>query len=363
MLRTACYDWHVSHNGRMVDFAGWEMPVQYSSIVEEHHAVRRAAGLFDIAHMGRLIFSGPDSCRFLDFLVTNDVRRLEVGQIRYALVTNEQGGILDDVLVYRFESFYLLVVNASNREKIVNWIEQHRDGFDVSVNDVTREQFMLAIQGPKSSKILNNITEIDVSTLKYYHGLETRIFGENAIVTRTGYTGEDGFEVILPSKMSVKLWESLISEGESAGIQPAGLGCRDTLRLEAAMPLYGHEMNETIDPWTAGLGFGVRLKAGDFIGKSSLVSLKEKTDRPRRVGLELDGKRIAREGAKLIHNDREVGQVTSGTFSPTLQKSIAMGYLPNELSTPGTELKVDIRGKRVNATVVAMPFYQRGTEK
>lgn len=360
MLQTACHDWHVAHGGRMVDFAGWDMPVQYSTITAEHHAVRKAAGLFDIAHMGRLIFSGPDACALLDSLITNDATKLEVGQIRYALVCNEQGGILDDVLAYRFDDHYLLVVNASNREKIVGWIDQHKSGFDATVADVTTERFMLAIQGPKAIEILNRVASVDASTLKYYWGTETTILDAPAVISRTGYTGEDGCEVIVPADKGVALWEALIDAGSAEGILPTGLGCRDTLRLEAAMPLYGHEMDESTDPWTAGLGFGVRMKAGDFIGRSALESLKANAKPKIRIGLELEGKRIAREGSLLFSDGQQVGEITSGTFSPTFEKTIAMGYVPAECSEPGTALEVDIRGKRVAAKVVALPFYKRG---
>ncbi|MCH8829713.1 MAG: glycine cleavage system aminomethyltransferase GcvT [Planctomycetes bacterium] len=361
-MKTACYDWHASHGGRMVDFAGWQMPVQYTTIIEEHHAVRQAAGLFDIAHMGRLIFRGPDACRLLDRVISNDATKLEVGQIRYALVTNENGCILDDVLAYRLADAYLLVVNASNREKIVHWIEQHREGFDVSVEDVTTKQFMLAIQGPLAGDILNPLTSTDVTSLKYYFGIETQVLGTDAFVSRTGYTGEDGFEVIVPVERAVELWQTLIDSGKDRGLKPAGLGCRDTLRLEAAMPLYGHEMDESVDPWTAGLGFGVRLKAGDFIGKAALTAAKEKPRLKQRVGLELEGKRIAREGAAVYLDGENVGTVTSGTFSPTLEKPIAMAYLPPENAAAGTVVEIDVRGKRVPAVIVALPFYKRGEQ-
>lgn len=359
MLQTACHDWHVVHGGRMVDFAGWNMPVQYSSITEEHHAVRKAAGLFDIAHMGQVIFSGPDACALLDSIITNDATKLEIGQIRYALVCNEEGGILDDVLAYRFEHHYLLVVNASNREKIVDWIDRHKTGFDAAIADVTADRFMLAIQGPKAIEILNRIAEVDVGSLKYYWGTETTLLDSPAVISRTGYTGEDGCEVIVRADTGVKLWEALLDVGRDDGLLPTGLGCRDTLRLEAAMPLFGHEMDESVDPWTAGLGFGVRMKAGDFIGKPALAALKDKSDRKQRVGLELAGKRIAREGSPLFAEGNQVGEVTSGTYSPTLEKTIAMGYVPGECREAGTALEVDIRGKRVAAKVVALPFYKR----
>src|SRR5262245_27650647 len=359
LLHTACHDWHVAHGGRMVDFAGWEMPVQYSSIVAEHHAVRRAAGLFDIAHMGRLKFSGPEAARFLDHLVTNDVTSLSIGQIKYALVTNEQGGILDDVLVYRLADSHLLVVNASNRLKILEWIARHRRNFNVTVEDQTVTQFMLALQGPRAQALLQPLVDVDLAGIKYYFGAPARVQGESAFVSRTGYTGEDGFEVILPAARATALWEALIAAGSAVGLLPAGLGCRDTLRLEAGMPLYGHELNETIDPFTAGLAFGVRLDAGDFIGRAALVAAKASPNRLRRVGLELAGKRIAREAALVFAGDRQLGRVTSGTFSPTLEKSIAMAYVPADQAAAGTALSVDIRGQREPADVVKLPFYKR----
>jgi aminomethyltransferase len=343
----------------MVDFAGWEMPVQYSSIIEEHAAVRTAAGLFDISHMGRLRFTGSDACCFLDFLLTNDVTKLEVGQIRYSLIVNESGGILDDVLVYRFTDSYLLVVNASNRSKIVDWIETHGSGFQVEVDDQTTRTCMMALQGPRATDLIAGEFGKTCRTFKYYTGVETSWRDRPAILTRTGYTGEDGFEVILQADSGLTLWEEMIAAGSEHGLLPAGLGCRDTLRLEAAMPLYGHELDESTDPFTAGLAFGVKLNAGDFVGKPALIAAKSQTDRPVRVGLELTGRRIARDGAALLSNDAQAGRVTSGTFSPTLGKSIAMGYLDRTLAEAGTQVEVDVRGKRAAATVVALPFYSR----
>ncbi|MDB4614337.1 glycine cleavage system aminomethyltransferase GcvT [bacterium] len=359
MLKTALHDWHAANNGRIVDFAGWAMPVQYSTITEEHTAVRTAAGVFDIAHMGRLRFTGDDACRFLDHVVTNDVTRLKVGDIRYALVTNANGGILDDVLVYCFEDHYMLVVNASNREKVVAWLNQHSGEFNVQIDDQTLSHFMLALQGPKSIEILSGLVDVDLAAMKYYSGQPATVNGVAGIVTRTGYTGEDGFEVIVPTADAVELWKALFAAGEPHGIKPAGLGCRDSLRLEAAMPLYGHEMDETTDPFTAGLSFGVKLKAGDFIGKESLQAIRGRDDLKVRVGLELEVKRVAREDVEVHWGKQIVGKVTSGTFSPTLQKSISMAYVDKACSEPGTELNVNIRGKEYAAKVVALPFYER----
>ncbi len=360
LRKTPCHAWHASHNGRMVDFAGWDMPVQYSSIAEEHNAVRNHVGLFDIGHMGRLFFGGPDAARFLNHLVTCEVSTLEEGQIRYGLVTGVTGGILDDVLVYRFPSRHLLVVNASNRTKILDWINAQKAGFDFTLTDETETSAMLALQGPNSIGILNALTlpALDGNTLKYYTGTTCEMFGTSAIVSRTGYTGEDGFEVIVPADQGEKLWETLMDLGKEHDIKPAGLGCRDTLRLEAAMPLYGHELNEDIDPYSAGLGFAVKLDKGEFIGRDALADLKEQVKK-RRVGLVLEGKRIAREGSKIFHAGNEVGEVTSGTYSPTLEQSIAMAYVEKPLAKVDNEFEVEIRNNRIPAKSVKLPFYRR----
>jgi aminomethyltransferase len=359
MLQTALHSWHVTHGARMVDFAGWDMPVQYASIIQEHQAVRQAAGMFDIAHMGRIRFTGPDACRFLDSLLTNDVAKLKPGDIRYALVTNDAGGILDDVLVYRFESYYYLVVNASNRLKIVDWISRRQQGSDVQVDDETTRTFMLAVQGPRALEVLHPHVNVEIDGLAYYTGCEAIILGRPGIVSRTGYTGEDGFEVVVDSSDVAEVWHRLITDGREIGLLPCGLGARDTLRLEAAMPLYGHELDEGIDPLTAGLSFAVKFKAVDFPGKSALQAVRVKGVEQRRVGLVLTGKRIARDGAIVLQDGRAIGTVTSGTFSPTLQKSIAMAYVALEAAQIGQSVEVDIRGKREPATLVELPFYKR----
>lgn len=358
--QTALHDWHVSHSGRMVDFAGWEMPIQYTSITEEHQAVRQRAGLFDIGHMGRLHFSGPDACRFLDHLLTNNIAALKLGQVRYALVCNDQGVVLDDVLIYRLEEeSYLLVVNASNRTKIVGWIAGRQSGFDVTVVDGTEETFMLALQGPRAAEILATRTGVDATPLKYYTSAEWGVCGVRTTVSRTGYTGEDGYELICAAGEGPRIWEELCAAGSSLGLVPCGLGCRDTLRLEAAMPLYGHELDESIDPLTAGLSFAVKLNAADFIGKSALQEIHDNPTGRQRVGLKLSGRRIAREGAELFAGDEPIGRVTSGTFSPTLEASIAMGYVQSSHAAPGTAVEVDIRGRRESAEVCSLPFYKR----
>jgi aminomethyltransferase len=353
--RTALYDWHVAHGARMVDFAGWDMPVQYTSIVDEHKAVRTVAGLFDISHMGRLSFGGPDALTLIQRVYTNNAATLKDGQARYGLVCNEEGGIRDDVLVYKWPYGYAMVVNASNRPKIATWLDQHRAGLNVQVMDQTLDTVMVAVQGPKAIELCQGLTEADAGKLAYYFAAPTRCMGQQCVVSRTGYTGEDGMEIMIGAKHGPALWEELVKRGA----KPCGLGARDTLRLEASMPLYGHELSEEIDPFQAGLGWAVKLDKGDFLGRTALVKRKDDPARRRRVGLELRGKRIAREGAAVLAADRAVGVVTSGTFSPTFNKAIAMAYVEPALQAVGATLQLDIRGAPEPANVVPMPFYRR----
>lgn len=370
LAETPLHAWHREHGGRMVDFGGWSMPVQYTSIVDEHHATRGAAGLFDISHMGRLRFDGPDAAEFVDSIVTRRTDNLKPGQARYALVTNEQGGILDDVLVYHLVdgngvSYRMMVVNAGNREKIVDWIGQHLAKFegDVSFHDSTHDWAMIALQGPLSPELLAPLTDTDLDAMRYYTITETTIAGHEGKISRTGYTGELGFEIILDADAATGLWEQLYAVGKDRGVVPCGLGSRDTLRFEAAMPLYGHELSETINPFQAGLQFGVDLEKRDYPGRAALIEASQRTDLPVRVGLELDSQRIAREGAEIFSGDSAVGTVTSGTFAPTLQKTIAMGYVTPEHASDGESLEIDIRGRRVPARVVPLPFYRSESER
>jgi len=343
----------------MVDFAGWEMPVQYSSIVDEHNAVRNSVGLFDISHMGRLQFRGPTAEEFLNGVLTNDTSKLKIGDVRYSLVCDKSGGILDDVLVYRLPDRWELVVNASNREKIVDWLRNAAGFAGVEFTDATLSTGMIAVQGPKALGLLNEITGFDLSGMKYYSGRDAAYLGTSGVISRTGYTGEDGFELVMPSADAAGVWESLLNAGRKYGIVPAGLGCRDTLRLEAAMPLYGHELNEAIDPLTAGLDFAVKFNKPEYIGKAALEVIRAEGPRQTRVGLVLEGRRIAREEAPIEIDGQVVGRVTSGTFSPTLQKVIAMAYLPVPVSSPGTTVEVNLRGTLVRAEIVTLPFYRR----
>src|SRR5690606_3615252 len=315
LAKTPLHDWHAAHGGRMVEFGGWSMPVQYTSIVAEHQATRQAAGLFDISHMGRIRFDGPGAAAYLDSLVTRSVAKIKPGQVRYALMTADDGGVLDDVLVYHLQdagggSYYLLVVNASNRPKIINWLGKHPEPDDVQVTDLTTSWAMIAVQGPTALGLVQPLVEVDLSTLKYYMAAETRIAGHGGIVSRTGYTGEDGCELIVGNNVVESLWEQLLAAGAAEGVLPAGLGARDTLRLEAGMPLYGHELSEQINPYQANLGFAVDLEGTPFPGQAALRTLAQDTTQPRVIGLELEGRRPAREGYEVRSGDQVVGRVT-----------------------------------------------------
>jgi len=376
LLRTPLHDWHVAQGARMVDFAGWAMPIQYASIVEEHLATRQAVGMTDISHMGRLRFEGPGAAVFLAELLTRRIADMELNQIRYSLVTNGQGGILDDVLVgyYHNETgqpFYVVVVNASNRQKIVDWVHRHlprhraeAPGQEVIFTDVSRLWAMFAIQGPKSMEILQPLVDVDLRWMRYYRGAQVRILHPGAkrqggIISRTGYTGEDGFEVSLGADIAPQVWKAIVELGRPLGLVPTGLGARDTLRLEAGMPLYGHELSEQIHPFEAGLGFACYLTGYDFPGRDALRAIQQRPLERIRVGLELPGQRIARQGYAVFLNDQHAGEVTSGTFSPTLGRPIAMAYVRPEAAASETELTIDIRGRREPARVVDMPFYRR----
>jgi aminomethyltransferase len=305
--------------------------------------------------MARLSFSGSDALALLDRVCTNNISSMKDGQVRYSLICNEMGCILDDVLVYKWPYGYSMVVNASNRTKIVDWLTKHAAGLKVELTDQTMQTAMIAVQGPRALDIVKGLTEVDPSILKYYFAAPTRCMGQQCILSRTGYTGEDGVEIIIGNEYANSLWDEL----ETLGGKPAGLGARDTLRLEASMPLYGHELSESIDPIQAGLSWAVKFDKGAFIGKTAILERQQNKDLPVRVGLELEGKRPAREGCSIQWQGQTVGTVTSGTFTPTLQKSIAMGYVPPAQASLGTVVSIDIRGQLQPATVVKMPFYSR----
>jgi aminomethyltransferase len=357
-LLTPLHAWHVAQGARMVPFAGWSMPVQYTTIIDEHRAVRQRVGLFDISHMGRLTVHGPIARDWLERTTTNHVARLAEGQIQYSLMTAEDGGVIDDILVDRGPFSYNVVCNASNRAEVLAQLRRHRPEGDAVMADRTLDTAMIAIQGPASPGVVHPLFNGALDSLRYYHSTMGKFAGADAVVSRTGYTGEDGFEVIVGAARAESVWSALLEAGGPFGVQPCGLGARDTLRFEAAMPLYGHELSRTIDPYEAGLGWAVKLDKGEFIGRDALRERKAHPRR-RRIGLALGGKRIARQGYTVLGEGRPVGVVTSGTFAPTLERSLAMALVEPPAAGLGTALAVDVRGQHEPAEVVPLPFYQR----
>ena len=357
--------WHRAAGAKMVPFAGYEMPIQYESIVSEHNACRNRAALFDVSHMGRLRFDGQGSEDLLDRLLTRRVTDLPIGGVRYGMICNPSGGILDDVLVSHLQTpsesrFHLLVVNASNRAKIVQWIKQQLDDFPrVTFSDRTELTAMIAVQGPLAMETCKRLFSFDPTRLKYYQATITDQFSKPAIVSRTGYTGEDGFELVVRAEEATRVWENLLLAGRDAGFAPAGLGARDTLRMEAAMPLYGHELDETTDPISAGLSFACDLDGRDFIGRDAIAAIKAEGPPRLRIGLLPEGRRPARDGCDVLSTDgRPVGKVVSGGPSPTLGYPIAMAMVQSE-HAGATDYQIDIRGKLAPATRVKLPFYRR----
>jgi aminomethyltransferase len=358
---TPLTDWHRAHGARMVDFAGFEMPVLYESTltVEEVHCVRRRAGLFDLCHMGRLVLRGSDRVRAADRVLTQNVARIPEGAIRYALICEPSGGVIDDVLVYRGRDEVHVVINASNREIDDAWFREQTAGMDVRVENLSDAQAMLALQGPASKEILPRVADVDVGGLGYYRFARGRLLGRiEALVSRTGYTGEDGFELFFERGEAVNVWEALLEAGREHGLAPIGLGARDVCRTEAGMPLYGHEIDRTITPLEACLDFGVDLEK-PFVGRDALVRQKEAGVPRRLVGLRVEGKRVPREKCRVLADGADAGHVTSGTFSPTLDRPIAMALLRREVAAEGRPVQVDLRGKPVDAYVDGLPFYSR----
>jgi aminomethyltransferase len=360
MKRTRFYECHRALNGRMIEFFGWEMPVEFKGIIDEHMAVRTAAGLFDVSHMGELLVRGKDALAFVQHLTPNDAGRLAPNQAQYSALTTPQGTFVDDMLVYCLSAEeYLLVVNAANTDKDFGWVSEHQEGFDVSVENASDAYSQLALQGPKSREILQPLTDIDLSGLKSFWAARGKVDGIEALVSRTGYTGEDGFEVYTTSAEPSSIWEKIMSRGKPLGLLPVGLGARDTLRLEAKLMLYGNDIDETTTVLEADLKWIIKFKKGDFLGREALEKQLAEGVKRKIVGFELLERGIPRSHYAVFASGQLAGQVTSGTFSPFLKKSLGLVYLPVEFTAVGTELEVAIRDKRVRARVVPTPFYKR----
>lgn len=357
-LKTPLYECHIAAKGKIVPFAGYLLPVQYpTGVIEEHMAVRTKAGLFDVSHMGEVIYEGPDALKNLNYTLTNDFTNMYDGQVRYSVMCYENGGCVDDLIVYRYnENKYMVVVNAANRLKDVEWMKAHLFG-DVKFSDISDEVAQLALQGPLAKEIMLRLT----STLpeKYYSFIpEVDVKGIKCIISQTGYTGESGYELYTSNEDAPKLWDLLLETGKDLGLIPCGLGARDTLRLEASMPLYGHEMDETVNPLETGLDFGVKLKKPDFIGKAAIEATMPQ--KRKRIGLKVTGRGIIREH-ETVYNSKgeEIGHTTSGTHCPYFKQAFAMALVGTDTVEIGDSVEVDVRGRRISAEVVPMPFYKK----
>jgi aminomethyltransferase len=363
LLETPLADRHLGLGARMVEFAGWSMPVQYAGILEEHRAVRTRAGLFDLSHMGELFVDGTDAAKALGYALVSDPAALQVGRAQYSMICFPGGGVLDDLIVYRLgEDRFMVVANASNAAAVSDALAERIEGFRVVLDDRSLATALVAIQGPLSRQVMAPLTDLAIADLRNYAIGDGHVAGQPALVARTGYTGEDGFEVFVDVPSAGHVWDALMEAGRSAGVVPVGLGARDTLRLEAGMPLYGNELGADTTPYEAGLGRVVKLgKEGDFVGRAALEKAEADGPRKKLVGLAVRGRGIARHGYELFAGDRRTGAITSGTLSPTLGEPIAMAYVAPSDAEPGTILEVKIRDQRVPAQVVALPFYRRTT--
>jgi aminomethyltransferase len=360
LKRTPLYEAHVSLGGRMVDFVGWEMPVQYTGLIPEHMAVREAAGLFDVSHMGEIEVTGAGAGALVQRLTTNDVSKLADNQVQYSMLTNDSAGIIDDLLVYRINGeYFLLVVNASNIDRDFQWIKDHATSSDAEIHNTSMGYALLALQGPRAERILQDLTDHMLDRIPYYWSQRVKVDGLDCRVSRTGYTGEDGFEIFCDPKDARHIWNRLLVTGHDQGLVPCGLAARNTTRLEAAYRLHGHDMDETTTPLEAGLGWTVKLAKGDFIGRETLERQKREGLRRKLVGFEVLDRAPARDGYPVIVKGVEVGVVTSGSPAPFLKKNIGLAYLPIEQTAIGTEFFIAVRGREVPARVVEIPFYKR----
>jgi aminomethyltransferase len=362
LLRTPLYSRHRDLGARLVEFGGWEMPVSYSGILSEHQAVRQRAGLFDVSHMGEFRIEGSDALAFLQSLVPNDVGKLTINQALYTQLCLPNGGTIDDLLIYRLgETDYMAVVNASTMPKDWAWFSEHAARFgQITLRNVSHDMGLIALQGPQAQSILQPLTSTDLGSITYYHAAPGVVSGIDCLISRTGYTGEDGFELYTASDRVGELWDAVLEAGRPQGLLPAGLGARDTLRLEAGYCLYGHELSEDITPLEAGLGWSVKLNKGeDFIGRQALLDQKAEGLKRKLVGLILRERGIPRAGYVIMRTNERTGEVTSGTMCPTLDQAAALGYVMADAATPGTQLAVEIRERPVAAEVVTLPFYKR----
>ena len=361
LLRTPLHDRHLALGARMVPFAGYEMPVQYRSILEEHRAVRTAAGLFDLSHMGEIAVDGPEAVAYLRYALVSDPGALEPGQAQYSMLCDEDGGIIDDLICYRTDPGYLVVCNAANHDVVVRHLTGllARGDFDATLDDRSARTALVAPQGPRAAEILATLTDVDLDGLANYHAVQGTVAGIDCLVARTGYTGEDGFELFCDARRATRVWDAVLAAGAPLGMIPAGLGARDTLRLEAGMPLYGNELDRSTNPFEANLGRVVKLDKGEFVGRAALAAVQQAGPRRKLIGLVMRENAIPRAGYEVRQDGAAVGRVTSGTASPTLGDRVAMAYVPTERAGVGNAFEVVVRERPYRAEQVKLPFYKR----
>ncbi|MCL2678484.1 MAG: glycine cleavage system aminomethyltransferase GcvT [Clostridiales bacterium] len=364
MKKTALYDQHVALGGKIIDFGGWALPVQFKGIIEEHLTVRRRAGLFDVSHMGEILVEGPDALDFVQYLVTADVARAAAGQVVYSPMCYEDGGVVDDLLVYKYsQEKLLLVVNAANAAKDWAWINEQKRG-EVTLSDLSCETAQIALQGPRSQKILAKLSDADLDALGFYHFYpQVEVAGLSVLLSRTGYTGEDGFEFYLPNAQAESLWLSLLEAGREEGLEPVGLGARDTLRFEAALPLYGQEISREINPLEAGLGFFVSADKGDYLGREALAKVRAEGLKRRLAGFVMVGRGVARSHFPVEKDGREIGFVTTGSYAPSLGQNFGLALVEAPFAKTGESIDVMIRGKAVEAQIIARPFVPKNYKR
>ncbi|NPV70829.1 MAG: glycine cleavage system aminomethyltransferase GcvT [Firmicutes bacterium] len=365
LKKTPLYQIHQKYGGRIIDFGGWALPVQFTGIKEEHQAVRTAAGLFDVSHMGEFFIHGPDALALVQRVTCNDIARGTPGRVIYSPMCNERGGVVDDLMVYCLgDGGYMMVPNAANIDKDWAWVKDNVKGLKVDLRNASSETGEVALQGPDSEAILQRLTRTNLKEIKYYRFQEhVEVAGVRSIVSRTGYTGEDGFEVYCKPDDTPLVWEAIMEAGHDYGIVPCGLGCRDTLRFEAGMPLYGHELDDDRTPLEAGLDRFVSFAKGDYVGREALLKQKNEGLKIKLAGFEMVDRGVPRAGYPVLLDGHEIGWVTTGTYSPTFDKNLGMAYVPAELARPGVELVVGVRGKELRIVTVPLPFYKRGATK
>ncbi len=360
--KTPLYDRHVALNAKLIEFAGFKMPIMYSSINEEHLLVRRSAGIFDLSHMGEFVISGSDAESFLQRVTVNDVSALDVWQVQYSCMCYEHGGIVDDILVYRLPDKYMLVVNAACLDKDLEWLGSHLQG-DGHLENKSDDYGLIAVQGPNAQRLVAKLTDYDLDSIAFYHAAQVKIDGHELLISRTGYTGEDGFEMYISPDLSPVIWDKVMNAGGEFETGPVGLGARDSLRLEMKYMLYGNDIDQTTNPVAAGLGWIIKLDKGDFIGRDAIVRMKEEKPPSRLVAFEMLERSIPRKGYEIYIGETRVGAVTSGCFSPSLRKGIGLGYVKRGSTKVGTELAVLIRGKMIPGVIVKPPFYKHGSHR